>query len=144
MVTKLGKVVKYHENLPLIKLIDLSINSLVTWFCNVAWHWTLHISTYATPMITNKHGRVMTHHEVMFSGDHKIIWPFKHVSTRVHVTKKASPLSQCLWRLTGIVTYCKKFHSAKLHDPSMKWSCEVTWEIKYIIWLPVKKPWTPN
>ena len=27
MATKLGKVVKYHENLPFIKLIDLSINS---------------------------------------------------------------------------------------------------------------------
>ena len=29
MATKLGKVVKYHGNLPFIKLIDLSINSQV-------------------------------------------------------------------------------------------------------------------
>ena len=30
------------------------------------------------------------------------------------------------------------------HDPSMRLSCEITWQVKYIISPPVADPWTPN
>ena len=43
MVTKLGRVVIYHEELPLIKLLDPSI----TWFCKVTGHAKYFISPFA-------------------------------------------------------------------------------------------------
>ena len=43
MATKLGKVVIYLEELPLIKLLDPSI----TWFCKVTWHVKCFISPFA-------------------------------------------------------------------------------------------------
>ena len=43
MATKLGKVVIYLEELPLIKLLDPSI----TWFCKVTWHVKYFISPFA-------------------------------------------------------------------------------------------------
>ena len=27
---------------------------------------------------------------------------------------------------------------------STRWTCEVTWQIKYIIYPPTEDPWTPN
>ena len=68
MASKLAKVVIYHEELPLIKLLDPSI----TWFCKVTWHVkyfstctqlalsTCNISTCTRPMAI-KHGKMMTH-----------------------------------------------------------------------------------
>ena len=43
MTTKPGKVVIYHEELPLIKLLDPSI----MWFCKVMWHVKYFISPLA-------------------------------------------------------------------------------------------------
>ena len=45
MVTRLGKVLIYNEQIPLIKLLNPSVN----WLC--------------TRPITNKHGKVVTDHE---------------------------------------------------------------------------------
>ena len=32
-----------------------------------------------------------------------------------------------------VVKYRKELPPINLHDPSMSWSCEVTWQIKYTI-----------
>ena len=36
-------------------------------------------------------------------------------------------------RLIKVVTYCKGLPPMNLIDPSMRWLCEVKWQIKYII-----------
>ena len=36
-------------------------------------------------------------------------------------------------RLNRVVTYSKELPPLHLHDPSMRWSCKVKWQIKYII-----------
>ena len=68
MTTKFGKVVIYHEELPLIKLLDPSI----MWFYKVTWHVkyfstctqlalsACNISTCTRPMAI-KHSKMMTH-----------------------------------------------------------------------------------
>ena len=47
-------------------------------------------------------------------------------------------------RLIRVVTYCNEFPPINLHDPSMRWSCEVMWQIKYTISLTAVDPWIPN
>ena len=42
--------------------------------------------------------------------------------------------------LISIVKQNKEFPPRNLHALSMKWSCEVTWQIKYIISPPAEDP----
>ena len=93
MVTKLGKVVTYHEELPLIKLHD----SLVTLLCEVTWQIKYFISCYINPIIATKHGKVVTYCErlppinlnnPLNMCSCEVTWWIKNVT---------SPLSQWLW-----------------------------------------------
>ena len=45
-------------------------------------------------------------------------------------------------KLVKVVTYSEELALIDLHDPSMRWSCEVTWQIKYIISSLAEDPWT--
>ena len=61
-----------------------------------------------------------------------------NISSRWEVTWQMkniiSLLSQCLWPqdLLGVVTYSKEIPRINSHDASMRCSCEVTWQIKYL------------
>ena len=57
MATKLGRVVNYHEGLPLMELL----NPLFAWPCKITWQ-TKNIYTPRVLMVT-KLGRVVTYHE---------------------------------------------------------------------------------
>ena len=43
-----------------------------------------------------------------------------------------------------VMTYLKELPPISLHDPLMRWSCELAWQIKYIISPSPENPWTPN
>ena len=47
-------------------------------------------------------------------------------------------------RLITVVTYHKDLPAINSHDPSMRWLCEVTRQIKYIISPTAEDPWTPE
>ena len=34
-------------------------------------------------------------------------------------------------KLIMVVTYCDELSPISLHDPSVRWSCELTWQITY-------------
>ena len=46
--------------------------------------------------------------------------------------------------LDKVVTYCEELQLINSDDPSMSVSCEVTWQIKCIIYQLAEDPWTPN
>ena len=105
MVTKLTKVVAYHGGPPLIKLYD----PLITWSCEITWETkTIKSSLQECPghQICEDGGPP----NLTECGDlpweaptRKVTWPFEELP--------------CM----------------HLHDPSRKWCCQVTWQIKCII-----------
>ena len=61
MPTKLGRVVTYHEELPLLKLR----NSFIKWSCKITCQTKNIISRhYITMLMATKFVRIMTYHEV--------------------------------------------------------------------------------
>lgn len=51
----------------------------------------------------------------------------------VRLLVMGSPNMSMVTKLTKVVTYCKELFQTNSRDSSMKWSGEVTWQIKYII-----------
>ena len=47
-------------------------------------------------------------------------------------------------RLMRVVTYRKDFPTINSHDPSVWWSYEITWQIKYITSPPAETPGDQN
>ena len=47
-------------------------------------------------------------------------------------------------KLITVMIYLKEILPKNLHDPLMRWPCEVTWQIKYIISPSAERPETPN
>ena len=43
-----------------------------------------------------------------------------------------------------MVTYLEGLPPIDSHDPLNMWSCEVTWQVKYIISQLAENPWIPN
>ena len=84
MVTKLGRVVTYHEELPPIN----SHNSLITWSFEITWQTKTYIST-TTMHMTNKLGRMVACHDRLSpikSRDHLITWSCEITSQTKHIT----------------------------------------------------------
>ena len=81
LATKLGKVVIYHEELLLIKLLDPSITCLY----KVTWHVKYFISPFALDM-KNGHETWQFGYSPWQASTHKFTLPFKLVCTRGHVT----------------------------------------------------------
>ena len=77
MATKLGKLVTYHKELPLIKILDPSI----LWFFGVMWHIKYSISPLAIDQAT-KYRKVVTQCE-----------EFPPINSYNH-------LNMCLWEVT--------------------------------------------
>ena len=74
MATKLGRIVTFHEGIPLRKSHD----PLTTWSCEITWQ-TKNIFTTTKPMAT-KLGSVMTYLEGLLpikSYDFLIIWLYE-------------------------------------------------------------------
>ena len=71
---------------------------------------------------------------------------------RTPTRKVSSSLNYVVLRSRDIlnISTCKRPMATKelptiySHDPSMRCSCEVTWEITYIKSLPAEDAWTPN
>ena len=82
MATKLGRIVTFHEGIPLRKSHD----PLTTWSCEITWQ-TKNIFTTTKPMAT-KLGSVMTYLEGLLpikSYDFLIIWLYEIMwQTRNH------------------------------------------------------------
>ena len=65
---------------------------------------------------------------------YKFTQPFKHKVIGGYVTnyKHFSTITMpMVTRFVRLLTYCQEFPPINLHDPSMLWSCEVAWQIKY-------------
>ena len=153
MVTKLGRVVTYLEELPFIKLHHPSI----TRFCKITWQVKYFIST-STRLMAINHGKVVTYRERLPPIN-------SHVYVKSHGKLKASPLSQwlCSQNLPGLVTYHEELPPISLHDPLlppislhdpllppislhdplMWWYCRVTRQMKYVI-TTCRRLWPPS
>ena len=78
---------------------------------------------------------------------HRVTWPFHHVVLQDHATYYKHNFITTIpvaTKLGRVVTYSKKFPFIKLRDPSVTWSCNVTWRIEYVKSPLTLDQWPPN
>ena len=98
MAIKLGKVVVYHEELPLINLLDPS----KTWFCKVTWH----VKYFISPLALEQWLSDMARWWITMTGFHP---SYLHLQkTNEHQTRQDT----------------ERLPFLKSHDPLIKWQ---TW-----------------
>ena len=122
MATKFGRVVTYHKEFPLVKLLDPS----VTCFCDVTWYIKYFTSPLALDQWPPNVAKVVTHREKLppinshnskNMCSREVTWQIKNIST-ISVLMVTRPIR--------VVIYLKELPTRNSHNPSMRWSCEVT------------------
>ena len=127
MTTKLGNVVTYHAELPLRVLLNLSN----MWFFEVTWHIRYFISWLAIDRWSPIMVRCW------------LIYVQKRSIDRLKTLPRQTSLPKCLslqdlpgslrGHLNLWVTYHKDLPLIISNDPSRRFSCKVTWKIKYLM-----------
>ena len=119
-----------------------SFNPSITLFFRSWEKFGIHISICSTP-ITTKYDKLVTYHEGFNPWIHitlnmwlpGVMWQTKNIISLLLQWRWPPNLSP--WRF-----WAAEILQINLHDPSMKWSCEVTWQINYIISPFAENPWT--
>ena len=130
LTTKLGTVVTYYEELPLIKLLDSSI----TCYSEVRWH----IKYFIFPLALGQWSPIMARWWIsVYSGE--VTWQIKNI---------IFPLPHCLWSqdlsrwwYTSRSSHPKNPIDGHVSGHSIRWSFAVLWQTKFIISPPAENPW---
>ena len=141
MATKLGKVVTCHKELSPRQSHD----PLVAWSSGITKQTILLYSHYHRAYGHQTWKRSDLHLGIL---RHKAAWPSNNVTVRDHVTNwkhYMSPITMPMAiKLCWVITYNEEPPLIESHGLPIKWSWEVTWQIKYISSPIALDQWLPN
>ena len=132
MATKLGRVVNFHEGVPIYK-VARPFDYMVLW--NHVTNYNHYITTITVPIAT-KLARMMPYLDglqAITSHDPLITWYLEITSQSKIII---SPLTTvCIaTKLSGrLTTYLKRLLPMQSHGSWVTWSGEITWQIKNIL-----------